>query len=236
MPDNDNLPSFLANEIIQVKKDKTWVWVLVAFLVLCLCLTVIAVGVGVYLYINRPADPTPAPPIAAPTMRPPPTVVPEPTARPLPTEAPAPPLSLEIEYFDFSEGIYYEDLRSLVYGYGDSETPGEDYWEATVIYTQTVLVSSGWCTTTTEVLDQNFEHITYTWVADGVAVDMSTMYKTDEFQVDRYCRVFNGLIRLWPLGDHEIIIDMVFDAPINDGWDTYPAGHYTDIYTITVVR
>ncbi len=223
----------MANETIQVKKDKTWIWVLVAFLVLCLCLALIVVAAAVaILVINRPLEPTPAPPIAVPIIPLPPTVVPEPTARPAPTEAPIPAHSLEIEYFDFTESIGYVDLRSLVTDWGERVEPGEMFFEGVVPYTQPVLVSSGWCTITPEVLDQNFEHIVYTWVADGVSVDMGSVYVTDEFQVDRYCRVFTGIIRLWPLGEHEIIIDMYFDALLNDGWGTYLAGHYTDIFYI----
>ena len=55
----------------------------------------------------------------------------------------------------------------------------------------------------------------------------------DYIDEDRYCRSYLGIIQAWPVGNHVIIIEMVLDAPINDGWDDYAAGQYIDQFIIS---
>ena len=96
-----------------------------------------------------------------------------------------------------------------------------------------MIIEQGWCAASTAILEQNFEHIEITFEADGEMVDPGSLYIYDYTSEDMYCRAYTGIIQAWPPGDHLIIIVMLLDAPINDGWNDYPAGPYIDQFIIT---
>lgn len=216
------------------KKKKTWIWILVGVFALCLCL--VAAGVGLYFLLDirsveSSKDTTgggdaPAPPTAAPLA----TMFPSPTIRFIPT----PPSTLVIETYDPDTDVFALGLTELIPEWEGSETPGVLTWVGSVSSSQPVVINQGWCTTTPEILEQNFLHIQITFEADGELVDMASMYPYDATQEDRVCRGYLGTVRAWPLGTHVIITTMIFDAPLNDGVGDYPAGAYIDQYIIEV--
>ena len=96
------------------------------------------------------------------------------------------------------------------------------------------MVFVGWCTTTQDILTFNLKHITYKLVVDGQPVDINGLYKWDSQESDRVCQTYVGLIRTWTGTSHTIVTTMTMDWALNDGFDDYLAGDYTDVYNITV--
>jgi len=216
------------------KKDMTWIWVLVFFLVLCLCLSLLLGGTAVYLFMLRPSGGVPLPPAQdVPT----PPVVPT-EARPAPPEPTAMPLeplpeTLDIEFYRPSEADDYYALIDYVPDYEGQTAPGEQFWLLELNSRETVVVDTGWCTIDRATLEQNYAHIQFSFMADDLPVDMEQIFTYDQELSDRICKIHSGIVRAWPPGDHIITITMSILQPINDGWDDYPAGDYTDTFIIT---
>jgi hypothetical protein len=219
------------------KKDNTWIWVLAIFLVLCVCLVLGAGAVGVYLYTTRadepvsqpPAQDIPMPPVVPTEARPAP---PEPTAMPLEPL----PETLVIEFYRPPlNGLEYLSLYDYVSAYEWRTEPGTMTWEVSLTSRETVVVNAGWCAIDVPTLDENYENIQYSFFADGLQLDLEyDLFNYYDALPERSCQIHSGIVRAWPLGGHVIIITMSILAPINDGWDDYPAGDYTDIFTINV--
>ena len=107
-------------------------------------------------------------------------------------------------------------------------------WPVSVTSQQPVLIIEGWCTADKQTLDQNYQHITYLLSVDGKDVPVNSLYLLDHQATDMFCRSYLGIVRQWPAGAHTITTTMRLDEAINDGWDDYMAGDYTDEFRITV--
>jgi hypothetical protein len=210
------------------KKGTTWIWVVVVtVLVLSLCCLILAIGAGAFAvwkgYITIPGTNLPA--LKSP-------VIPTPN---LPKGAPkAAPTRITVEPYQPQAGDRYPVLQELVPNWQDPAAPGSQAYDITVNANQPVLVSSGWCTTTKAVLDQNFQHIKYIFEVNGQSVNTSDLAQGSQSALGKTCKDFTGIIRAWPSGKHTIKITMRLDAKINDGWNDYAAGDYTEIYNIIV--
>ena len=214
----------------QPKKSKTWIRIVLAVLVLCLCLAVLGVGLYYFLTIRSSEVSTDSPgggdyPSA-------PTFAPLATMFPSPTERISLPTSLVVELFIPGDDYDYS-LYELVSMYEGSTEPGVKEWDVSLSAYDSVVIEQGWCTTSAEILEQNFEHIEITFDVDGERVDPGSLYMNDYVDEDKYCRSYLGIIQAWPVGNHVIIIEMVLDEPINDGWNDYVAGPYIDQFIIS---
>jgi hypothetical protein len=212
----------------QPKKKMTWIWIVVAVLVLCMCLA--ALGAGLYFFLNIRSEDVSTDQPGGSDYPPVSTTAPFATMFPTPTERLVLPTTLVIEPLIVGEAAH--NLYLLISDFEDASLPGVRTWDVSVSNTWSVGVYQSWCTTTTAILDQNFQHIQITFEADGETVDMDSLSFLEETQTDRVCRGYYGIVRAWPLGDHVIIINMAFDEPINDGWDDYPAGDYIEQFII----
>lgn len=100
-----------------------------------------------------------------------------------------------------------------------------------------LMAGNGWCATDWETLEQNFSAISYTFEINDVAVPEENVIITDYDSEDgAACREFSIVLMGWPEGEHLIRITMVFEAEINDGWDTYTPGTTLYEYHVTVER
>jgi hypothetical protein len=211
------------------KKETTWLWVaVVTVLVLSLCCLLVAIGAGAYAawkgYITIPGMNLPV--LKSPAI---------PTPKILPKVAPKEaPTKITIESYQPQPGDQYPVLQNLVPNWQDPAAPGSQTYDTMVSANQPVLVSSGWCTTTKTVLDQNFQHIQYLVEVNGQSVNTNSLSQGSQSELGKSCKDFTGIIRAWPAGKHTIKITMRLDAKINDGWNDYPAGDYTEIYNISV--
>ena len=213
----------------QSKKSKTWLWIVVAVLVLCLCLA--AVVVGIYLFLTlRPAEVVTSTPGGSgyPSA---PTMAPLATQFPAPTESIILPDTLVVEPF-YPGDPFDHSLFDLVPLYEWSPEPGVYDWDVMVSAYDSVVFEQGWCTGSEEILAQNFEHLEFIFTADGEELDLDSLYMYEFTDEGRYCRSYLGIIQSWPPGDHLLIIEMIVDEPINDGWEDYVAGQYIDQFII----
>lgn len=197
------------------KNNVVWIVLAIVLVLLCCCLVLFALG-GIVL-VSRSGQGQ--------------FDFSLPFIRPTPTESE----EIEIEPFNPTTTAY-PFLQELVPGWEASKVPVTQTWQVQVRRYQAVVILLGWCTDTKETLEQNFQHIHYSMTIDGKAVDVSDLYRWDSTIRDGVCRSYVGIIREWPGESHRIVTTMEITELINDGWDDYPPGEYTDVYEVTVTR
>lgn len=114
--------------------------------------------------------------------------------------------------------------------------PGDLFiYSISIASNETALWEYGWCTTTTEILEQNFDQMKVEFVLNGKVVPNTLVAVTEsQVQEGRYCRWLTTLITDWPRGDHQLEIRATFLLPTDDGWNVYPAGTHTFKYFVHV--
>ncbi len=212
------------------KKDTTWIWIVVAIGVVLLCGAVLLVGAGAFAlwrgYVTIPGLNSPAftyPAVPTPKVQ----------SQPNPFVSPT---KITVEPYQPQSTDNYPTLQNLATNWQNPTGPSSYTYNISVKAAQPVLLSSGWCTSTKTILDQNFQHIQYLVEVDGQSVDTSKLYQETSSSIGQSCKDFVGLIRAWPTGNHTIKITMRLDAKINDGWSDYAAGDYAEIYNLTVTQ
>jgi hypothetical protein len=216
-----NLP-----EPVQPKKANKNLWIIIIIIVvaviLLFCVLAAALGGG-YIYLKQKNT--------LPSFTP--GGVPSPTAAQVPTATSEPLVPLTIEPANPTTSSY-PALPDLVSNWTASMKPGPQTWSASVSRNQPVLLFVGWCATTPDILAFNLKHITYKLVVDDQPVDVTSLYKWDSQESDRVCQTYVGLIRTWTGTSHTIVTTMTMDWALNDGFDDYLAGDFTDVYNVTV--
>jgi hypothetical protein len=210
------------------RKNTLWIWVVAALVVLCLCCLVLVIAAGAFAfwkgYIPMPAINLPGNKIPA-----------IPTPQTLPKGIPrVAPTKITVEPYQPQPGDNYPALQQLAPGWQDPTAPGSQTYDITVGAYQAVLLTSGWCTTTQTLLDQNYRHIKYLVEVNGQSVSTNSLTQGSQSAIGKTCKDFAGIIRAWPAGKHTLKISMRLDAKINDGWNDYPAGDYAETYNITI--
>jgi hypothetical protein len=190
-----------------------------------------------------------------------PTGTPEPTALPRPTSAPeaqptAPPStqpsSSEGE-LRFESGLTLgspaqaetalqagantlESLASERYAEDELSQAGRTYTYTTTLARSLDLIwLNGWCTTTPELLQENYEHITLEFLVGDTPVDLEQFALIEGLsESGLYCRAYYTVVTNWPSGETLLTSRVTFDAPINDGLADYPAGTHEYVYDVTV--
>jgi hypothetical protein len=218
---------------IPPEKDTTWMWVVGAVVVLCLCCGMLAVVAGGYFVITKRGLSLPGFTIPSPTQasRPvgTPTAVP-----PAGGEATALPAPMSVQPYDPSSG-QYQTLQNLAPNWQGLTAPGTNTWKVQVSASEPVAIFMGWCAIDQKTLNTNYQHLTWKAVVDGSDVPPSSLFNASYSDPQQgECQSYSGLIRSWTVGQHTIKITMHVDQGINDGWNPYAAGDYTDIYQITV--
>jgi hypothetical protein len=213
------------------KKNHTWVWIVVAVVATGLCCLLVLGGAFAFAtwkgYILLPGHntrslPTQTSPFGTDRGT-------GPQATPFPA-----PSSLTVEPYQPKITDHYPVLQEMVSNWKNPTGPTTNTYSLSLQYTQPVLLTTGWCTTTQAILDQNIQHIQYLFEVDGKPINISQFFKADQKASDRVCQQYIGLIRAWPTGSHTVKITMRVDAKINDGWNDYAAGDYVEVYNITL--
>ncbi len=203
---------------VEKKTDKTvWIVLAIAFLVLCCCLALLVAGLIFAFSRSTQID------------------LPLPGIRPSPTAPAVTPPAGRILVEPYRSSRYYPTLQELTPDWEASKAPATHTWQVQFRASQAVMILLGWCTTTREILDQNYEHIRYSLTVDGQAVDVYGLFRRESMISEGVCRSYQGIIRSWPEGTHTITMTMEITEAINDGWSEYPAGEYTDIFEVTVL-
>lgn len=135
-----------------------------------------------------------------------------------------------------SEVEYLEDYTLVFPDTPSINQPGDIYvYEISLTESKPLIWSYGWCTTTQQILEENFAHIKLEFTLNGNTVP------SDKFAIVEYarddgspCRTYNALIKLWPKGQHQVESRITFTQDIDDGWDIYPAGTHIFKYVVTI--
>jgi hypothetical protein len=97
---------------------------------------------------------------------------------------------------------------------------------------ETLIWLYAWCTTTQEILDQNFENIELKFMLDGEDVPLSDMATQDLPNSGQQCRIYYTALSDWPAGEHHLTTTATFTDSINDGTADYEAGDYVLDYKV----
>lgn len=145
-----------------------------------------------------------------------------------------------------------ENTRTVVQEQGDSlqfieafateQYTAEELSQAGHTYTYTlrlerdttVVWGTNWCTTTPELLTENWDHISLEFSVNGAAIPLQQFGVLEVQSGDMYCRHFLTTLSEWPAGETALETRVTFDTEINDGLSNYPAGTHVYHYTVTV--
>ena len=135
----------------------------------------------------------------------------------------------------FSSGkSFVEDLAREKYESADFGVPGTLVYTIPLLKEETLVWMYAWCTSTKEVLNQNFENIEVKFTLDGEDVPLDSLRKEDLENGGQWCRLYYTALSKWPAGEHKMSIAATFTAPINDGSADYEAGDYILEYNVFV--
>lgn len=183
-----------------------------------------------------------------------PTATRRPTSTPAPSKTPIPNLTatqlawikpnqppalgtLEDAQKGIDSGIsYLDDIASVMPDMPDINQPGDIYIYEIQLDTATpTLWDYGWCTTTNEILKENFTHIQVQFIVNEATVATQKIFIHDTARDDGFpCRHYTAVINQWTSGQHQLEVQVTFTQPTNDGWNLYPAGTHTFKYMVTV--
>lgn len=99
---------------------------------------------------------------------------------------------------------------------------------------QDVMWVYGWCTTTRELLAENWGEIRLAFTLDGGRVSQENFVRWEGPLGQMQCRLYYALLTDWPPGQHLLTTEVTFTAPLNDGLDDYPAGTHIFEYRVSV--
>jgi hypothetical protein len=95
----------------------------------------------------------------------------------------------------------------------------------------------GWCTTTAEILEQNYEHIRVELFFNGKRLGSDVVHTLTYNTPDgMFCGDYGVLFKKLPAGDHRIEAVATLDEEINDGITDYEAGEYYYEYNVSVAE
>jgi len=182
------------------------------------------------------------------------TPTPKPTLTPAPSRTPLPNLTatqqawvkpsqspslgtVEEASSALDSGVDYLEAVSLVFpDMPDITQPGDLYiFEIQLTESEPLVWSYGWCTTTLEILDENFQHIQLAFTMNEMPIPLSNFAITESQREDGSpCREYAALVNTWPQGQHQLETHVTFTQDIDDGWNVYPAGAHTFKYIVTI--
>ena len=133
--------------------------------------------------------------------------------------------------------VYLQALVEEKYTAADLAKPGTFKFTVKITDDKPIYFNYGWCTTSEEILRQNFEHITVRLFFNDDelgrdVVDPVTFTRSDGL----VCLNFGVLMSDWPAGNYKLETAVTFDEKINDGIDDYEAGDYIHQYNVTVEK
>jgi hypothetical protein len=99
---------------------------------------------------------------------------------------------------------------------------------------QVFLWGSNWCTTTDQLLRDNFKHITLEFSVEDTPIPTNQFLVWDNTLDDMQCRFYYTRVENWPSGTTHLQIKITFDQAINDGKSDFPAGTHTYRYAVTL--
>jgi hypothetical protein len=161
---------------------------------------------------------------------------------PVPT-VPAPVMETNsetlIETLQGQDWVYLQSLAQEEYTAEelDRKTPGTLTFTIKITDDTPTYFNYGWCTTTQEVLEQNFEHITIKLYFNEEQLGDDVVHPVSFTRPDGLvCVDFGVMMSEWPNGTYTLEAVSTFNETINDGIADYAAGDYIFVYNVTVEK
>jgi len=140
-----------------------------------------------------------------------------------------------LERLQSGEFMYLQQLAEEQYSDEDYAKPGTLTYTVNITDDQPTYFHYGWCTTTEEILQQNFEHIRLSMLFDGKQLGEDVVHGITSTRQDGWvCLEFGVLMSDWAPGEYELEAIATFDEQINDGGADFEAGDYRFVYNVTV--
>ena len=136
------------------------------------------------------------------------------------------------------EGVYLGTLAKEQYSDTETDKPGTLTYTVEITDDTPTYFSYGWCTTTEEILLQNFEHIKIGFYFNGRPLEREVVHtfpsQSQANNTEMVCLNFITLMSHWPEGEYQLTAVVTFDEQINDGLADFEAGQYIYEYNVTV--
>jgi len=127
---------------------------------------------------------------------------------------------------------FLEEAAREEYQSADYANPGVLTFTVPLIKDESFVWMYAWCTTSTEVLNQNFQNIKLKFMMDGEEVPLDQLVNEDLASGGQQCRLYYTALSNWPAGEHHLSITATFTESINDGTSDYEAGEYVLNYDV----
>jgi hypothetical protein len=140
-----------------------------------------------------------------------------------------------LETLQAGEWTYLQALAEEQYTEEDFARPGTLTFTVTITDDQPTYFNYGWCTTTQEILEQNFQHIQVTLLFNDEPLDEDVVHNLSFTRPDGFvCLDFGVMMSDWVNGEYQLKAIVTFDEMINDGAADFDAGDYIYEYNVTV--
>ena len=140
-----------------------------------------------------------------------------------------------LETLRSGDWVYLEQLAEEEYTEEDYARPGTLTYTISITDDRPTYFRYGWCTTTEEILQQNFEHIRVRLSINGRALDEDLMHPVTFTRPDGFvCLSLGTLLSDWPPGEYTLEAAATFEEEINDGAADFEAGDYIFVYNVSV--
>ena len=142
-----------------------------------------------------------------------------------------------IETLKGKDWVYLQSLAKEQYTEEDFAKPGTLTFTINITDEKPTYFNYGWCTTTEEILKQNFEHITVKLYFNDKELGEDVVHPVTFTRPDGLlCLDFGVMLSGWPNGKYNLEAVATFKEKINDGLADYEPGDYTFIYNVTVEK
>jgi hypothetical protein len=143
----------------------------------------------------------------------------------------------QLEKLKAGEFVYLAQLAEEEYTGEDYSKPGTLTFTVKITDDKPTYLNYGWCTTTEEILQQNFEHIRVGLFFNGEQLGQDVVHPITFTRPDNFvCLEFGALMWDWAPGEYKLVAIATFDEQINDGAADFDAGDYIFEYNVTVEK
>ena len=142
-----------------------------------------------------------------------------------------------LEKLKGTDWVYLQSLAEEKYTEADFAQPGTLTFTVKITNDTPTYFHYAWCTTSEEILKQNFEHIAVSLYLNEEELGTDVVHPVSFTQTDGLvCLDIGVLMSDWPTGNYKLESAVRFDEKINDGLDDYEAGDYIHLYDVTVEK
>ncbi len=128
-----------------------------------------------------------------------------------------------------------ENLEDLAVETYETMMPGNTYTYTVIMpKSQKAVWAWWWCTSSPELLVDNYQKLGFKFSLNGVDIPLSQMTEVALEGNGYYCKVYASALDQWPAGEYHLKTEATFKTPLNDGFGDYPAGTLTIEYAVYV--